>query len=158
MSRWSGPLFPTMGHIVEVPGCAQSRAAHHTVRRACACRPWLRRHCVTGGQSQCHRGHRATGPGHHSGWENSLKIRTQLVTTRGTYLTFLIDSSKLWTCVSTLPERCLEIKGENGKSNQRRRHWGTIPPHSESGVFFLETIPLGLLLLLFVCTTEFHIW
>lgn len=124
----------------------------------CAWRPWHCHHGVMGGQSRCHRGHRATGPGHHSGWEHSLKIRTTPVTTHGTYFTLFIDSSKLWTWVSTLPERCLQIKGEDGNNDQRSLHWRTIPPHSESGVFFLETILLGFLLLLFMGTTEFHIW
>lgn len=33
-SRWSGPLFLTMNHIIKVPGSAQSKEACHTVQRA----------------------------------------------------------------------------------------------------------------------------
>lgn len=93
------PFFPCQD---EVAPCFQQwvtslksldvhKAGRHVTlcKGPCACRPWHRHHCVTGRQSQCHRGHRATGPGHHSDGRIHLKYEHSLWPLMGHILRYL---------------------------------------------------------------------
>ena len=163
MSRWSGPLFLTMDHIIKIPASAQSKEACHTVQMAFSLTATARSplcHMLAKPVPQI----QSRWVSHHPGRENSLKISAVHEQIHGHILLYNWQQQTMNVILNPAWEMAGNKRKERGKIIREDYIKEWFFPQWEWYILFRNNYSLVFVCFYFLCswesvlgTIEFHV-